>query len=99
MDSSFLISALSLFAGVSILPAGLLLLREREIALNRQQRIKGVPALLIALVLMTTGILFLLNVIAQEVAVLLLSLVAVVLIPLAIIQLYIMRQKGSSKSL
>ena len=93
MDTSFLVSALSLFAGATILPAGLLLLRDRDIPIDRQHHVTGGLAVLIAVVLMATGMTFLLDVIAQDVGLLLLTFVLVVAIPLAIIQFDKMRKK------
>lgn len=92
MDSTFLISALSLFAGAAILPAGILLLRDRDIPIDRQHHVRGIFALIIALVLIGTGILFLLNVIAQDVGILLLAVGLVVILPLTLIQVDKMRK-------
>ncbi len=92
MEASALISALSLFAGVSLMPAVFLILRDKEIPLERNYRIKGGAALLLAFVLLALAVLFLLNVIAQDLPLLIASVIGLVVLPLLIIRLDKRRQ-------
>ncbi len=71
MDESALISAMSLFAGVSLMPAVYLILRDKEIPLERNYRIKGGAAVTLALILLSLAVMFLLNAVAQDLALLL----------------------------
>ena len=92
MEASALISALSLFAGVSLMPAVFLILRDKEIPLERNYRIKGGAALLLAFVLLALAVLFLLNVIAQDLPLLIASVIGLVVLPLLVIRLDKRRQ-------
>ncbi len=92
MEASALISAMSLFAGVSLMPAVFLILRDKEIPLERNYRIKGGAALLLAFVLLALAVLFLLNVIAQDLPLLIASVIGLVVLPLLIIRLDKRRQ-------
>lgn len=87
MEESFLISALSLFAGVSLLPAGFLVLRDRDIPIDRQHHVTGPPAILMGFVLLCLGAMFALNAVAQDGMLLLVLIGLVVVFPLAIIQI------------
>lgn len=94
MEASALISALSLFAGVSLMPAVFLILRDKEIPLERNYRIKGGAALLLAFVLLALAVLFLLNVIAQDLPLLIASVIGLVVLPLLVIRLDKRRQSS-----
>lgn len=87
MDESALISALSLFAGVSLMPAVFLILRDKAIPLDRQYRMEGGAAILMAFILLALAVLFLLNALAQDLALLLALIAGLVLLPLLLIQL------------
>jgi len=93
MEAAILISALSLFAGVSLLPAAFLILRHRDIQINPQHHIRGGLAVLMAWVLLGLGVMFLLNAVAQDVGLLLALLALLVVLPLAIIQFDRFRQR------
>lgn len=94
MEASALISAMSLFAGVSLMPAVFLILRDKEIPLERNYRIKGGAALLLAFVLLALAVLFLLNVIAQDLPLLIASVIGLVVLPLLVIRLDKRRQSS-----
>lgn len=79
MEEEFLISALSLFAGASLLPAGFLILRDRKIPIDRQHTVQGAMAVIIAFVLLCLGAMFLLNAVAQD-ALLLIALIGLLLV-------------------
>ena len=86
MDETFLISALSLFAGASLMPAGFLILRNREIAVDRHYRVKGGMALVIAFFLISISAMFLLNTVAQDGLFLLALIGLVMIVPFALIE-------------
>ena len=86
MDARVLVSALSLFAGVSLLPAVFLILRDKAIPLERNYRIEGGAATLLAFVLLTLAVLFLLNVVAQDVSLLIATVLALIILPLLLIR-------------
>lgn len=86
MDETFLISALSLFAGASLMPAGFLIMRNREIAVDRHYRVKGGMALVIAFFLIVMSTLFLLNTVAQDGLFLLVLIGLVMIVPFALIE-------------
>ncbi len=92
MDENALISAISLFAGVSLMPAVFLILRDKEIPLERNYRIKGGAAMLLAFFLLALAVLFLLNVIAQDLPLLIASVIGLVVLPLLLIGLDKRRQ-------
>lgn len=85
MDESALISALSLFAGVSLMPAVFLILRDKEIALDRDQRIQGGAATVMAFILLALAVLFALNAVAQDLALFVASLLGLIVLPLLVI--------------
>ena len=85
MGEEILISALSLFAGIGLMPAVFLILRDHEVPLATDHSLKGNMAILLALVLLSLGALFLLNSVAQDLPLLLVLTALLVLIPLAII--------------
>ena len=87
MEAAILISALSLFAGVSLIPAVFLILRERRIALDPQHHIQGGRAVLMALALLGLAVMFLLNAVAQDGPLLLARTALLVTVPLAIVQI------------
>ena len=76
-----MISALSLFAGVSLMPAVFLILRDKEVPFDRNYRVRGGGALLLAFILLALAVLFLLNVIAQDLALLVATVIALVALP------------------
>ncbi len=86
MDGNILISAISLFAGVSLLPAVFFLLRDKEVTLERDYRFKGKMAILMALLLAVLAGLFVINVVAQDLALLLVSVALLVLLPMFLIR-------------
>lgn len=86
MGEEFLISALSLFAGIGLMPAAFLILRDREVPLSRDYSIKGTMAIVLALVLLSLATVFLLNVVAQDLPLFLALLILLLLTPLAIIR-------------
>lgn len=85
MEETFLISAMSLFAGASLVPAGFLILRDRDIPINRQHHVKGGMATLMGFVLLCIGAMFLLNTVAQDTILLLVLVGLLIILPLGII--------------
>ncbi len=85
VEEGFLISALSLFSGASLLPASLLILRDRVIPIDRQHRIEGGLAILMGFVLMSLGAMFLLNTVAQDRGLLIALVILLVVLPYGII--------------
>ncbi len=86
MDERALISAMSLFAGVSLLPAVFLILRDKEIPLERNFRIKGKAAIGLAFVLLALAVLFLLNTVAQDLPLFIAAVLGLIVLPLMLIQ-------------
>ena len=93
MDAEILVSALSLFAGISLMPAVFLILRDHEVPLSQNHSIKGRLATVLALGLLGIGALFLLNTVAQDVTLLIVLVALLALLPLAVIR--IDRWRGS----
>ncbi len=93
MAEGILVSALSLFAAFGLLPAVYFILREREVPLERGWRLKGGAAVLLGLILLSLGLLFLLNVLAQDVSLLLALTALLIVSPLAILQFDKRRRK------
>ena len=87
MGEEILISALSLFAGISLMPAAFLILRDKEVPLARDHTLKGNLAITLAFILLSLGVVFLLNVIAQDFALFLVLIALLVFLPLAIIRI------------
>ena len=87
MEAEVLVSALSLFAGISLMPAAFLILRDREVPLSPNHSIKGAMATALALVLLCLGALFLLNTVAQDGPFFLALVALLALLPLAIIRI------------
>ncbi len=85
MEGAALISALSLFAGFSLLPAVFLILREKEIPLDAHQRVTGGAAIVVAVMLLALAILFLLNAFAQDLALLLACAFGLAALPMLVI--------------
>ncbi len=95
MDESVLISALSLFAGVSLMPAVFLILRDKEIPLDRSYRITGGMAIALALILLALAVLFVLNVLAQDLPLFIALVLGLIALALLLIGLDKRRQSGS----
>ena len=70
MDGRALIAALSLFAGLSLMPAVFVILRDKQIPLDARRPVTGVGAVLAAAILLALALLYLLNVVAQDLALL-----------------------------
>lgn len=87
MTEGIIISALSLFTGVSLLPAGFLILRNRAIPIDRQHTIRGTMAIVIALLLLCLGAMFILNVVAQEMDLLIGLLIILFVVPLSLTEI------------
>ena len=94
MDESILISAMSLFAGVSLMPAVSLILRDKEIPLERNYRLTGGTTTMMALLLLALSAIFLLNAVAQDLHLLLALIAVLVALPLLIIRLDKCRRSG-----
>ena len=87
MGEEILISALSLFAGISLMPAAFLILRDKEAPLASDHTLKGNLAMTLAFILLSLGVVFLLNVIAQDLPLFLALIALLALLPLAIIRI------------
>ncbi|GEM_PF-3473759 len=87
METDFIVSALSLFAGVSSLPAGFVILRDRKIPVDRQHTVTGGMSVLIAFVLLCLGAMFALNTVAQDMVLLVVLLAILVVVPFGLIEL------------
>ena len=87
MDWRILISAFSLFAGASLMPAVFLILREKQIPLDAHNRVQGGAALLIAFILLALSVLFLLNAFAQDLPLFAAALFGLFALPLLVILL------------
>jgi len=87
MEESIIISALSLFAGASLVPAGFLIIRDRKIPVDQQHTVQGGMAILIAFILLCLGAMFLLNTVAQDTALLIVLLILLVALPFGLIEL------------
>ncbi len=85
MDESALVSAISLFAGVSLMPAVFLILRDKEVPLDRHYRLKGGAAILLALILLALALVFALNVFAQDLSLLIAAAIGLIALPLLVI--------------
>jgi len=85
VEEEFLISALSLFAGASLLPAGFLILRDRKIPIDRQHTVQGAMAVIIAFVLLCLGAMFLLNAVAQDVMLLIILVALLMGLPFGLV--------------
>ncbi len=85
MEAEILISALSLFAGASLMPAAFIILRDKEVPLDRHWRLRGGAALVMAMALLGLAVMFLLNAVAQDARLLLALLALLVALPLLII--------------
>lgn len=87
MEESALISAISLFAGVGLMPAVFLILRDKEIPLEPNVRMRGGAAIVLAFILLALAVLFLLNALAQDLSLLIASAIGLIALPLLVIQL------------
>ncbi len=87
MGEETLISALSLFAGISLMPAAFLIMRDKEVPLSSDHTLKGNPAITLAFTLLSLGVVFLLNVIAQDLPLFLALIALLVLLPLTIVRI------------
>lgn len=87
MENGFIISALSLFAGISLLPAGFLILRDRKIPVDRQHTVTGSLSVLIAFVLLGLGAMFAFNTVAQDAVLLGVLIILLIVLPLSLVEL------------
>lgn len=97
MTESIIISALSLFTGVSLLPAGFLILRNRAIPIDRQHTVHGTMAIVIALLLLCLGAMFILNVVAQDMKLLIGLLIILFILPLSLTEIDKRLQQGNTQ--
>ena len=81
MDGRALIAALSLFAGLSLMPAVFVILRDKQIPLDARRRVTGAGAVLAAAILLALALLYLLNVVAQDLALLAGATLALLALP------------------
>ena len=81
MDGRALIAALSLFAGLSLMPAVFVILRDKQIPLDARRRVTGAGAVLAAAIMLALALLYLLNVVAQDLALLAGATLALLALP------------------
>ena len=87
MEERALIAAISLFAGVSLMPAVFLILRDKKIPLERNAPITGGAAIALAFILLALALLFLLNTLAHDLSLLIASVIALVALPPLVIHI------------